>query len=123
MRTALQNVAMMIHVLLLAGCSSLHTVPGPPRDVVRQIGSRNVVRLTDKRGHEVDLADVHVEGDSLVGVRSMASGERVALAIVDVGGVAVRDFDPVKTAFLTVGGVMTLLGIAFAVLGATFKGT
>ncbi len=77
----------------------MHTIPGLPRDVVQQIGPRNVVRLTDKRGREVNLADVHVEGDSLVGVRSMTTSERVGILAADVDAVALREFDPVKTVF------------------------
>ena len=71
MYAPVRQVALILVALLLTACTSLHTIPGPPRDVVRQIGPRNVVRLTDKSGRAESLADVHVEGDSLVGVRSL----------------------------------------------------
>ena len=120
MHTPVRSVAMMLQALLLASCSSLHTIPGPPRDVVQQIGPRNVVRLTDKRGAEVTLADVHVEGDSLVGVRSMTSRERIALLAADVDAIALREFDPVKTVFflaLAAAATVLMLFTLFSVTG------
>ena len=125
MYAPVRQVALILVALLLTACTSLHTIPGSPRDVVQQIGPRNVVRLTDKRGREVSLADVHVEGDSLVGVRSMASGERIALAIAEIDAVAVGEVDPVKTGLLLVGVPLALLAVLLTLFQASggFKGT
>ena len=123
MRASVRNFTLVLTALALAGCTSLYTHPGPPRTVVREIGSPNIVRLTDKRGREVQLANAHIEGDSLVGVRSLASGERVAIAIADVVSVAVGEFDPVKTTLVFLGFALAALITLYTVFAVGYHGT
>lgn len=123
MRAAVRSLTLVLVALLLSACTSLHTYPGPPRTVVRDLGPRNIVRLTDKRGREVHLADAHIEGDSLVGIRSLASGERVAIAIADVVSVAVGEVDPAKTVLVFLGVALVTLVTLYSVFAYGFHGT
>lgn len=125
MSTPIRHLGLIIVALIVPGCTSLHTIPGPPRSVMAQVGPRNIVRLTDKRGREVSLADARIEGDSVVGVRSLASEERIALAIADIDVVAIGEFDPIKTGLLFIGvpvALVTFVIILFHVTGG-YTGT
>ena len=91
----------------LIGCVSFQPVPGPPAAAVQRLDSENAVVITTRSGEAVRLANVHVGGDSLVGVRTVASNERVAMAISDVQSVAVARSD--------VSGTVLAIGTAAAV--------
>lgn len=91
----------------LTGCVSFQPMPGPPAAVVRQLDSENAAVITTRTGEAVRLANVRVDGDSLIGVRSVASMERVAIAVGDVESVAVAKAD--------VGGTVLAIGTTAAV--------
>ena len=89
-------------------------MPGPPAAVVRQLGDENAAVITTKSGEAVRLANVHVDGDSLVGLRTVASKERVAIALGDVQSVAVARSDVTGTA-LAIGTTAAIALLAFLV--------
>ena len=82
----------------LTGCVSFQPMPGPPAAVVAQLGDENAAVITTKSGEAVRVANVRVHGDSLVGVRTVASRQRVAIAVGDVQSVAVARSDVSGTA-------------------------
>ena len=92
-------------------------MPGPPAAVVRQLGDENAAVITTKSGEAVRLANVRVDGDSLIGVRTVASKERVAIALGDVQSVAVARSDVSGTA-LAIGttAAVALLGFLIHIL-------
>jgi hypothetical protein len=91
------SVALALVACTLSGCVSLQPVSGAPATVVRQLDRENATVLTTRSGEAVRLANVRVEGDSLIGVRTVASNERVAIAIGDVQSVAVAKTDVTGT--------------------------
>ena len=99
------------------GCVSFQPMPGPPAAVVRQLDSENAAIVTTKSGEAVRIANVRVDGDSLVGLRTVASKERVAIAVADVQSVAVARSDVSGTA-LAIGttAAVALLGFLIHVL-------
>ena len=112
MRT--RTVVFAIVACSLTDCVRFHPMPGPPAAVVRQLDSENAVVITTKSGDEVRLANVRVDGDSLIGVRSVASMERVAIAVADVESVAVARSDVSGTA-LAIGATAGVALLVFLV--------
>ena len=98
----------------LGGCVSFQPMAGSPAAVVRQLGDENAAVITTKSGEAVRLANVRVDGDSLVGVRTVASRERVAIAVADVESVAVAKADVGGTA-LAIGTTAAIALLAFLV--------
>lgn len=98
----------------LAGCVSFQAVPGPPAAVVQRLDSENAVVITTKSGEAVRLANVRVDGDSLVGLRTVASHERVAIAVADVQSVAVARSD-VSGTVLAIGTTAAVALLVFLV--------
>lgn len=104
----------MIVACSLPGCVSFQPMPGPPAAVVRQLDGENAAIVTTKSGEAVRLADVRVDGDSLVGVRTVASRERIAIAVADVESVAVARSDVSGTA-LAIGTTAAIALLGFLV--------
>jgi hypothetical protein len=88
--------------LALAGCRSVYTVPGSPRELLRQQPPPNAFVVRTKAGEDVRLGDVTVRGDSVVGVRSISSGETVAIAIDDILSLGKSEVELLPTIMLLV---------------------
>jgi hypothetical protein len=105
----------IVGAALLGGCNSLRTVPGEPRDVMREIRPSDDIEVTSMRGPSYRMTRARIVGDSLVGVESMYSGTRVAIALGDIESVAVNqpNFTPPIV-------VTTLLVLLFLALALTY---
>jgi hypothetical protein len=103
---------------------SFHPAGAPPADVARQLDRHNVVVVTTKRGLAHKLADVHLVADSVVGLRSVESGDRVAIAVEDVRSIAVGERDTEANIFL-VGTLVvgTMLAVAALLALVPYSGT
>lgn len=98
----------------LTGCVSFQPMPGPPAAVIRQLDNENAVVISTKTGEVVRLANVHVDGDSVIGMRTVASKERIAIALGDVESVAIARSDVGGTA-LAIGTTAAIALLAFLV--------
>lgn len=118
MRT--RTLVFAIVACTLTGCVSFQLVPGPPAAVVQRLDSENAAVITTKSGEAVRVANIRVDGDSLIGLRTVASKERVAIALGDVQSVAVAKSDVSGTA-LAIGttAAVALLGFLIYILMTT----
>ena len=110
--------------LALGGCRSVYSIPAPARDVLRQEPPPNAFVIRTKRGEEMRLGDVTVRGDSLVGLRSIMSGETVTIALADVESIGKMQVDIVPTIIvmlIVIGG--TLIAFAWSLGNALAGGT
>ena len=109
--------------LTLSGCRTAAPIPAPPGEVLRQQPPPNEFVVRTKQGREIRLGNVSVRGDSIVGVRSISSGETVTIAIDDVESMGRSEIDAIPTIMVmmvVVGG--SILAALYAI-GRGFSGT
>lgn len=109
-------------LLVVGGCTTATTIPGRPRDVVGSLAPENAVRVQVRQGNTLLLANVRTQGDSLVGVRTVSSGERIALAFEDIQTIAVQEVDGLATTMALVIGVIAVILVVYAVTGGHYTG-
>jgi hypothetical protein len=109
-----KSVAVLGLCLLAAGCATNWEPQYGPPSQAASANQGGRARLMMKDGSRIDLEFMRLEGDSIIG--SMGEPpERVAVAADDVQLVLVPHTDtssPIKTAIITVGGVLIALIIA-----------
>lgn len=101
-RGTLGRTCLSLVVAGLGACTSWHTQPLAPDQVVTQ--QPQVVRVERTDGRRVVLRTPQLAADSLAGI---ADGRRVAVALADIRSLAVPRTDPLRTtALLLLGGIV-----------------
>ena len=96
----------LVGAVLLGACTSLRPIPGTPREALRAISpSDDIVVEAGERTHR--MTEARVVGDSLLGIESVHTGERVAVALAEIE--AVRINRPTFIPPLVVAGLLSLL--------------
>jgi hypothetical protein len=113
MRALVPRAWPLVHVWLgvgmASGCSSWHTVPVSPRELVADARPGSV-RVVQPDGTRLVIGRPQIAGDSLVGLR----GHRpVGVGLGDVTEIAVRRTSVLRTGGLVVG----ILALPFAIIG------
>jgi hypothetical protein len=105
-----QRLLLLVFILASSGCIGWRrtSLPGPAPDAPLRLGE---ARVTDVRGHTVELHSVVVSADSVVGwrAREPSAGERLALHRSQVRSIQRQQFDLVRTA-LAIGAIAAVLG-------------
>lgn len=111
-----RTVCVALLLMQLAGCMTWHVVPGTPE---QQTGAQRIshARLRLRDGSEIQLHDVTVSADSVIGFPG-AGRERRAVPVADVASIERRQLSAARTAALVVGtatvATLVLVGAAWA---------
>ena len=111
MRTPIISVLSL--ALLLGGCHSWRTQPGPAPEAVARLNGGGSIRVLRRDHSTVELRNPQVSGDSIVGMFGDPP-VRVAIAAADVERIDARRVNAAKTGGLAIGTFLVVSIVAVA---------
>ena len=115
-RCSINRMARALPVLLVAvGCHSWSTYRGAPQNLVDKHPTS--IRVTRVDGSQLELVQAGLRVDTLVGLRAElarkdSTAARTAIPFADIRELAVRRFDPLRTALTAGVGLAAVIAVA-----------